>query len=469
MSISPLRNRAARRARPARPRLSLIALEDRVVPSTFTVDDDFTGNNPALRQYKTISAAVAAASAGDTIKVNPGTYNEVVTVNKRLTLLGSGPAVAKNRTGDPNTEAVIQGGGSAVSADPLGLVNLRANDIVFKGFTVQGNTQGPGMFTDPKSSGYDIEGNLIRSNNSPTDPLYTGGGLNLNSNGGHLTVLRGNAFENHTAESAGDGVFTELTVRNAVIDHNYFTGNVHYSVDFAGAPGNAPFPGFNGSYPPSANVTITNNAVEASGGFLVQYADQIVVSNNTITQATRTGIYVGGDVHGVTVSNNTLNGAADVNNAYYIGRHTGIFIGTLDIPGPIQGVTVSGNTITGYRNGIWLAGDPTTGAVSGVTVESNTVQNSSDPNGNANPDPYGYGILLWDANNNTIRYNQVTGNTSGGIYVNAASTGNTFTGNTATGNGGYDLHDASTGNGTGGTADTWSGNTFGTAYPPGLG
>jgi parallel beta-helix repeat protein len=90
-------------------------------------------------------------------------------------------------------------------------------------------------------------------------------------------------------------------------------------------------------------------------------------------------------------------------------------------------------------------------------------------------DPAGYGILLWDANNNIVQNNSTTGNVANGIYVDATPAGNTFTGNTATGNdlggsdGGYDVYDASAGNRTGGTADTWSGNTFGTAFPPGLG
>src|SRR5262249_1972136 len=93
------RQPAARRARPARARLSLIALEDRTVPSTLTVDPAFA-NSAALRQYSTIGAAVAAAAPGDTIKVDPGLYTEVVTVTKPLTLVGSGPAAAA-RTGDP--------------------------------------------------------------------------------------------------------------------------------------------------------------------------------------------------------------------------------------------------------------------------------------------------------------------------------------------------------------------------------
>src|SRR5688572_26880801 len=129
MPLSLLRKLAGRRptaqrARPTRPRLSLVPLEERVVPnSTLYVDDD-------RKQYPTagftsIQAAVNAANSGDVIQVAPGLYNEVVTVKKQnLTLIGSGPA-AVQRTGNPNVESVVR----ADSADPLGVINLWANNV----------------------------------------------------------------------------------------------------------------------------------------------------------------------------------------------------------------------------------------------------------------------------------------------------------------------------------------------------
>jgi VCBS repeat-containing protein len=42
--------------------------------------------------YATINAAIAAAHAGDTILIAPGTYNENVVINKRLNIQGVGPA-----------------------------------------------------------------------------------------------------------------------------------------------------------------------------------------------------------------------------------------------------------------------------------------------------------------------------------------------------------------------------------------
>ena len=90
MSLSKSRKLAGRR--PAHARLRLLPLEHRIVPSTLSVDDDRV-QYPAAG-YTSIQSAVDSAEPGDTVRVYPGLYNEVVTVAKRLTLVGSGPDAA---------------------------------------------------------------------------------------------------------------------------------------------------------------------------------------------------------------------------------------------------------------------------------------------------------------------------------------------------------------------------------------
>src|SRR5260370_41312325 len=62
---------------------------------------------PCTGTYSTISAAVAAASPGDTIQVCPGTYPELVNIFKTLTILGNQAGVdARTRVVPVTSESV---------------------------------------------------------------------------------------------------------------------------------------------------------------------------------------------------------------------------------------------------------------------------------------------------------------------------------------------------------------------------
>src|SRR5690606_32760663 len=97
--------------------------------------------------FTTISAAVAAAGDYDTIRVKPGTYNEVVIINKPIQLHGAqSGADARSRVGD---ESIITG-----STPSGGLVQLLNHNIIVDGFTISNNNAGPGISTANGFSGY---------------------------------------------------------------------------------------------------------------------------------------------------------------------------------------------------------------------------------------------------------------------------------------------------------------------------
>ena len=96
--------------------------------------------------YATINAAIAAANAGDTILIAPGTYNENVIVNKDgLTLQGVGPGVSIRGTFDTENAAHGFNPGDSVSTflethgyDVVGVgdgITVSANNVTLSNLT----------------------------------------------------------------------------------------------------------------------------------------------------------------------------------------------------------------------------------------------------------------------------------------------------------------------------------------------
>src|SRR5438132_7975620 len=95
--------------------------------ATLLVDDNNVECPTAT--YNTISAAVAAASPNDTIKVCPGTYNESVTISIPLTLLGPNSGVSWS--GGRGSEAVVSSGATTFNL-------LNGQNVTIDGFTING-------------------------------------------------------------------------------------------------------------------------------------------------------------------------------------------------------------------------------------------------------------------------------------------------------------------------------------------
>ena len=101
-----------------------------------TGNDAFGGDSPASAK-KTIQAAVTQVTSGGTVHVAPGTYSELVNVNKTITVQGAQFGVdGRNvgRTGLPATESVVNGNSGTTS------FYVTASGVTIDGFTVQGET-----------------------------------------------------------------------------------------------------------------------------------------------------------------------------------------------------------------------------------------------------------------------------------------------------------------------------------------
>jgi nitrous oxidase accessory protein NosD len=142
----------------------------------------------------TISAAVAAASAGDTITVASGTYKEEVTITKSISLVAQGNAEPTiNATGLPN--GIFINGMSA--APNLGLAN-----VLISGFRIE-NANFEGILV---ANAYDvvIADNDVVNNNRSLDIA-------------DATCPGAPAFETNEGEDCGEGIHLMGTVHASVI------------------------------------------------------------------------------------------------------------------------------------------------------------------------------------------------------------------------------------------------------------
>jgi parallel beta-helix repeat protein len=166
--------------------------------------------------YKTIQAAVNAASAGNTIVVSNGTYKENVHVGKSLTIKAAG-----------GTTPVVDGSGK----DSCFFVNSK--NVRIEGFTLQNSGASDCGI-------YMAASNAILANNTING---CGWGIYLSSAGGSCT-LRGNTVTGSTTVGIGlygskNNVITGSTTSGnkiGLLINSASSGNVIYLNDFKDTP-----------------------------------------------------------------------------------------------------------------------------------------------------------------------------------------------------------------------------------------
>ncbi len=283
--------------------------------------------------YPTIQSAVDAAPVGGTIQVDAGTYDELVTVNKSLTLRGA------------------SGGLSIVDGRPIGSARssafvITANDVTIDGFTVQGQSSsvdGAGIVIAPSMAGAHIVNNVIQQN---AVGLYL-----ANSSNSDAAIIRHNvfAYNNNVGANYGRGIYTDGGVSggsltNVLIDGNLFIGNVGNT-----SAGNAEAAiGLEAQLAPQSNIQITNNVMVGNGkGVLMSSLSGAFISGNYIAGSVdinSAAIRAEGGVNDVSIVGNTIvsNPAAAVR-----------------IDSKINGLPNSGFVMTGNN----IAGNPAGGLV----------------------------------------------------------------------------------------------------------
>jgi Ca2+-binding RTX toxin-like protein len=186
--------------------------------------------------YTTLQSAVTAAAASDTVLLAAGTYNESVTLNKAITILGANHGV--HGDGARGSESTIDGGfditSSDVTLDGLNIINGRVD----YGF------QRTGVFIDGATANVTIENSII---NQTATPHPEGSPAGIETTYGadtpNLQVLH-NVIENWDW-----GMYLNPGVHDATFDGNVFTNNGNHII----------IDGLD-------DLTITNNDFGASDG-----------------------------------------------------------------------------------------------------------------------------------------------------------------------------------------------------------
>jgi hypothetical protein len=202
--------------------------------------------------FRTVQAAIDAASGSDKIRVAAGTYVENLRVDGKPLVLEGGYSSAWIRDLSKNTTTLSGAAGNAV-------INLIAADATIDGFRITGGTgsteelpyayHGGGIYSrdgSPTISNNVIEANDIRSANPPSD-YNLGGGLYV-ANATTATIVNNVVRGNYSGRGAGMAVFGQSAlIRGNTVENNIAVG------DHGG-----------GMYIAVVNATITQNVIRGN-------------------------------------------------------------------------------------------------------------------------------------------------------------------------------------------------------------
>ncbi len=380
--------------------------------ATQWVNDNATATSNtscAAPGFNTISAAVVAAAANDTIKVCAGTYNETVTVNKAGLILLGAKSGKDARSRAQTGESIVTGG----PAKDLGF-NLLANNVTVNGFTVKGVINGPGIRTDSGSSGHKLLNNIIQGN------VF---GIYANTGGGLQSLFRQNLIQNNNVagSASGNGIYADQGTDHLTIAANAIKNEQNAGILLTST----------GTTQDNA-ITVQGNNSQNNSSFIALFGNN---SHVTITGNTTNDLVPGDD--------------ANQGSAIFVGDNaTSILIGGNHVlNSPFSGIAVRGAFFTSQ-------------SPNGVDINNNRVNNAANN-----------GIDVTDTQNGAVSVfqNVLRGNAANGIFFDALTSGNVIRGNNSQGSGDKDCRDDSGPTvGTGPVKNTWLNNIGVTSSPPGL-
>ena len=191
--------------------------------------------------FTTIQAAIDASAAGDTVRIEPGTYTENLIINSDITLRGNETARVILESADTGNAGTI-----------LTISSVR--DVSIRNLTfARGET---GIAVD-SSFGVDISNNVFNLNDSST-------GINITDQGSTVSILNNSFIDNNIAISSSTS--SDLLT----IENNIFSGN------------NTPLEPDNGADNVSYNCYATGETIIGNEDLLTNKQGEIGFANQAI-------------------------------------------------------------------------------------------------------------------------------------------------------------------------------------------
>lgn len=251
----------------------------------------------ARAEYRTISAALAASAAGDTVRVRAGTYREdhLTVATPRLVLIGEGWPVLDGE----NLRNVLL---------------ITADDVTVRGFEVKrtgvSNIEDRAGIRVRDASGCVVEGNRLRENLfgiylqrasrclvRDNDITAVGVSQTLSGNGIHLWYSPDARIEHNRVSGHRDGIYFEFSARGAT-RNNISEHNQRYGLHFM--------------YSDSCYY-VGNDFRDNTSGVAVMYSRGVVIDSNTFQRSWGSAAYglllkeiLGGAVRGNRFERNSI-------------------------------------------------------------------------------------------------------------------------------------------------------------------
>jgi len=344
-----------------------------------------------------IDAILNTGTGTNTLYVGPGTFNEFVTVDLKLDLLGSGKGSTFIEPVDNTNNADLKTSLLTVEAAGAGST---IDGFTFNAFVPQSGSLNGVVKVESGANGVNITNNGFVTDVNPVGPQ---GNMPLELLvQGDDAVITGNMFTRTTdalgqANNVSNGVIRVSGANNTTIQNNMIDGGPIQVANSTGAiliDDNQ-----------VAN-TLNRDAIEVWGT-----DGTITISNNELAGTNKGGIKVRTSTGTLDIANNTAGSDTD-------GVINGITVNDF------ADASISGNTLWGSGSGVGINLVDSDDA----TVTSNTVNN------------FGTGIKVNSSDDVKVELNTLNGNTTGvfvtesnGVFVggpNAATSKNTITGGT---------------------------------------